>query len=100
MEIMWRKLDLSHNLLDALVLEDFEALEAYAADLVSVSGAARALDPDSERYRDENRALRGAASALERAARGRDTDAAALAYVDLTLRCVGCHRTLGGGARR
>jgi hypothetical protein len=97
MEIMWRKLDLSHDVLDALALEDFEALEAYASDLVSVSDAARDLIPDNATYREQNLALRRAASALDRAARRRDTNAAALAYVDLTLRCVGCHRTLGGG---
>ena len=49
---------------------------------------------------EKNLELRRAASALHRAARERDTSAASLAYVDLTLRCVGCHETLGGGARR
>jgi hypothetical protein len=100
MEIMWRKLDLSHDVLDALALDDFEALEAYASDLVSLSHAAREFIPDSESYRDENRELRRAASDLGRAARSRDADAAALAYVDLTLRCVRCHRMLGGVPRR
>jgi hypothetical protein len=99
-EIMWQKLDLSHNVLDALVLEDYEALEAYASDLLAVSEAARLLIPDNESYREKNLELRRVASALHRAARERDSSAASLAYVDLTLRCVGCHETLGGGARR
>jgi len=38
-EIMWQKLDLSHDILDALVLDDFEALEAYAEDLDALGGA-------------------------------------------------------------
>jgi hypothetical protein len=100
MEVMWRKLDLSHDALDALALEDFEALEAYASDPVSLSDAAREFIPDSEAYRDENRELRRAASNLGRAARFQDVDAAALAYMELTLGCVGCHRMLGGVPRR
>jgi hypothetical protein len=100
MEVMWRKLDLSHDVLDALALDDFEALEAYASDLVSLSDAATEFIPDSENYREVNRGLRRAASDLGRAARLSDVDAAALAYVDLTLRCVRCHRMLGEVPRR
>ena len=58
------------------------------------------ISKDGEAYSDENRKLRRAASDLGRAARVRDVDAAALAYVDLTLRCVRCHRMLGGVPHR
>lgn len=94
-EIMWKKLDLAHDSLDAIALDDFEALEAYADDLSSLSLSGGLGSPDTESYGHLSREFREAAQALRRAARERDTEAAALAYVDLTLRCLGCHRALG-----
>ena len=99
-EIMWKKLDLSHDALDAIALDDFEALEAYASDLVALSDAGELNIDDSESYRQKSRAFRDAAQALGKAARDRESEAAALAYVDLTLRCLSCHRELGGRPRR
>jgi hypothetical protein len=106
-EVMWRRLDLSHRALRALVLDDFEALEAFASDLVALSEAGESLVTDKEGYLDESRELRRAAAALGDGARARDPERAALAYVGLTLRCVKCHHSLGeiprrgrGGARR
>jgi hypothetical protein len=94
-EIMWKKLDLAHDSLDAIALDDFEALEAYASDLSSLSLSAGLALTETEGYRRQSREFREAAQALLRAARKRDTEEAALAYVDLTLRCLGCHRALG-----
>jgi hypothetical protein len=99
-EIMWKKLDLAHDSLDAIALDDFEALEAYATDLVALSLSDELEVRATESYRHESREFREAARALERAARARDNSAAALAYVDLTLRCLSCHRELGEKPRR
>jgi len=99
-EIMWKKLDLSHGALDAIALDDFEALEAYASDLVTLSLAGELNVSDTETYRQKSREFREAAQALGRAARDRETEAAALAYVDLTLRCLSCHRDLGARPRK
>jgi hypothetical protein len=93
---MWRKLDLSHGTLDALALDDFEAIEAYAEDLEAMSRAEAWAISDSDAYRAESAQFERAARDLGTAARARDTEAAAFAYVDLTLRCVRCHRLLGG----
>ena len=93
-EIMWSKLDLSHDSLDALVLEDFEALEAYAADLETLADAtAIHILPDDMKPRVV--AFKNAASALKDAAMRQNVEAGALAYWDLTLRCIGCHQRLG-----
>jgi hypothetical protein len=99
-EIMWKKLDLSHSALDAIALDDFEALEAYASDLVALSAAGELNIGDRESYRQKSRAFRDAALALGKAARDRESEAAALAYVDLTLRCLSCHRELGERPRK
>jgi hypothetical protein len=94
-EIMWRKLDLSHNVLDALALDDFEALEAYAEDLEALGAAGFLFILDTDEYRIQAQEFRAAARALRRAAQEENTEAGALAYVDLTLRCIRCHRSLG-----
>ena len=99
-EIMWKKLDLSHGALDAIALDDFEALEAYASDLVTLSLAGELNVSDTETYRQKSREFREAAQALGRAAREREAEAAALAYVDLTLRCLSCHREMGERPRK
>ncbi|HEY7700068.1 MAG TPA: hypothetical protein VIE88_16705 [Vicinamibacteria bacterium] len=99
-EIMWKKLDLSHGALDAIALEDFEALEAYASDLVALSVAGELNISNEESYKPESREFREAALALGKAAHERKIEAAALAYVDLTLRCMSCHRSLGALPRR
>ena len=99
-EIMWKKLDLSHGVLDAIALDDFEALEAYASDLVTMSLAGELNVSGTDTYRQKSREFREAAQALGRAAREREVEAAALAYVDLTLRCLSCHRALGERPRK
>lgn len=98
-EIMWRKLDLSHNVLDALTLKDFEALEAYAEDLEMLGTAGFLYILDTEEYRSHAMQFRAAARALRTAAEEENAEAGALAYVDLTLRCIRCHRSLGVLAR-
>lgn len=94
-EVMWRKLDLAHDSLDALALDDFEALAAYADDFEALAQAGKWLESESPAYRTESEQFRRAAEALGKAASKRDSGAAVLAYVDLTLRCIRCHRTLG-----
>jgi hypothetical protein len=99
-QIMWKKLDLSHGSLDAIALEDFEALEAYASDLEALSVAGELNISNEESYQRKSREFREAALALGKAAHERNIEAAALAYVDMTLRCVSCHRALGALPRR
>jgi cytochrome c556 len=48
----------------------------------------------TEEYLRQSRAFRDAADALTEAAKARNIDAASLAYVDMTLSCVKCHKQL------
>lgn len=93
-EIMWTKLDLAHNVLDALAVRDFEAMEAYAEDLEMLGTAGFVYILDTEEYRGHAQSFRNAARALRRAAQAGNAEAGALAYMDLTLRCIRCHRSL------
>lgn len=93
-EIMWRKLDLAHDILDALVTEDFEALKAYGEDLETLGVAGEFFVNDTEEYRYHAHRFRDAARSLMLAARDNNLDGATLAYVELTMTCVRCHQTL------
>ncbi len=90
--VMQRKLTHAHNVLIGLALPDFDKITAGADELAGCAKEAswRVLKtPKYERYSDEFvRAL----DDLKSAAKKKNVDAAALAYVDMTLTCVKCHQ--------
>lgn len=91
-DAMKRKLEHSQNALEGLAMERFDALEQSAAALVRLSQTAawRAIETDEYRlFSDE---FRRNAMALQEAAEKKSIDAASLAYVQMTLTCVNCHK--------
>lgn len=97
--IMQRKLDHAHSLLEALVTEDFETLEDSA-------GALRALSEESgwfvmmtPEYTERSTAFRRSVMEIEKSAKEKNLDRAALGYVDMTLQCIRCHQFLRGTAK-
>ena len=90
--VMQRKLLHAQKVLDGLTTGDFDKVRAGADDLRVAAGEAswRVLKtPKYELY--SNDFLRNL-EALQKAAKNKSVDAAALAYVDLTLTCVKCHQ--------
>ncbi len=90
--LMKAKTGYAHRLLDAVVLEDFDALadQAFRLKAVAETGDWNVLD--TPEYVRESEAFIQATEKLAAAARERNGDAAALAYMDVTLKCVQCHR--------
>ncbi len=60
--------------------------------LVLLSEAAEWQVLETADYAAESSEFRRAADGLKKAARDKNLDAAALRYVDLTLKCVHCHK--------
>jgi len=90
--LMKKKLAASQKLLEGLAVNDFEMIKQNADTLHDVSREAsfKALKtPRYELYADE---FQQTAEKLAKAAKDKNLDAAALAYVDLTLNCVKCHQ--------
>jgi hypothetical protein len=97
--IMQRKLDHAHSILEALIMEDFETLEDSAGALRALSEEAAWFVRETPEYTERSTSFRRAVSEIERSAKEKNLDRAALGYVDMTLQCVRCHEFLRGTAR-
>ncbi len=94
--IMQRKLEYAHNLLHALILEDFDAMDRNAERLQRLSEASNWNVLRTHEYTRHSSEFRRTVDALRKAAQEKDLDAAALAYVEMTLKCVQCHTYVRG----
>jgi hypothetical protein len=93
-ELMRLKLERAQTVLAAIVKGDFEAVESAAGRLSALSQAAAWRINDDKDYIRNTVAFRRSADDLAKAARARDIDAAAAAYVRMTRVCVQCHKVV------
>ncbi|MEI6340632.1 MAG: hypothetical protein WCR07_01640 [Verrucomicrobiota bacterium] len=96
-EVMREKLGLSQQALKGLALQDFTLLRGSADRLVKLSqasGWAARQTPEYELFTTE---FRRAAAELSRAAADKNIDGATLAYTQMTVSCVSCHKYMRGG---
>lgn len=93
---MRAKLKHSQNVLDGLVNEDFTAIakNGQALSLMSLESTWEVLQ--TEKYLQHSTEFRRAADALSKAAKDENIDGATLAYVDMTMSCVACHKYVRG----
>jgi len=90
--LMKKKLAASQKLLEGLALNDFTMIKENSDALhdISLEASFKSLKtPRYELYADE---FQQTTEKLSKAAKEKNLDAAALAYVDLTLNCVKCHQ--------
>jgi hypothetical protein len=91
-DLMRKKLVHAQGVLEGLALNDLDKVSQNARNLMDVSKQAewRVLKtPQYELYSNE---FRRAAETLGQRAKEKNIDGAALAYVELTLTCVRCHK--------
>jgi hypothetical protein len=91
-DLMKKKLEHSQKLLAGIAKGDFKVIAKQSDELMLISKEAswRALKtPRYELYTNE---FRRRLTDLREAAEKKNIDAAALAYVDMTLTCVKCHK--------
>jgi len=91
---MRTKLVHAQKVLEGIAVENFEqvAKSSQAISLLTLEEQWNVLS--TETYLRQSREFRDAADALTEAAKARNVDAASLAYVDMTLSCVKCHKQL------
>ena len=91
-QIMQVKLQRAQAVLSALATEDYKALEENAAALARISQAtAFQRSYKTEEYEFQARVFQRSAQGIADKAAAKNLDGATLAYVDMTLSCVGCH---------
>lgn len=89
---MRKKLEASQSVLEGLALEDFELIAKGAKQLKTTSAAAEFLVIHDPLYTEHANDFRRIIDKLERAAKEKRIDGATLAYVDMTMSCVECHK--------
>ncbi|MBX3415157.1 MAG: hypothetical protein KF708_20905 [Pirellulales bacterium] len=92
---MQKKLEYSQRILSGLATEDFEALRKNATamqNLNRIEGFARRRD--AKEYRTQLQIFEYANSELIRSANQQNIEAGALAFTQLTLSCVNCHKVI------
>lgn len=95
-EVMKQKLTHTQDLLRGITLEDYAAIEVSARKIKQLSQATGWFARQTPEYELFTAELRRQSDALERAAKNRNIDAATLAYFQLTVSCVSCHKYLRG----
>lgn len=90
------KLRHSHEVLDGLVTEDFDAIAKHSQELALLSQASNWQVLQTKDYLQYSSDFRRAANAMTKAARDKNLDGATLAYVDVTMKCVQCHKYVRG----
>ena len=90
--VMQRKLAHAKNMLEALALNDFAKVSASAAGLKECAREASGQVVKTEKYAVYSNDVIRQLDRIDDAAKKKNTDAAALAYVEITLTCVKCHQ--------
>ena len=95
-DFMAVKLRHSQNVLEGLVLENFNEIAKNSQELSLLSLAATWQVFETPEYVEYSRKFRNAADALTDAARKKDLDRATLAFNQVTTKCVECHKYVRG----
>jgi hypothetical protein len=89
---MRKKLEASQSLIEGLVLEDFDLIANGARQLKTTSSAAQFLVIHDPIYTGQADEFRRIIDKMEKAAKEKRIDGATLAYMDMTMSCVECHK--------
>ncbi len=89
---MRAKLGHSQKLLEALTTEDYDAMAKESQQLSLLTLAEQWEVLQTADYQQHSREFRRTAEALTEAAKKKNLDGAAFAYVELTMKCVNCHK--------
>ena len=89
---MRAKLGHSQNVLEGLALEDFELIARGAHDLSLASQASSWQVLQTEDYVRHSAEFRRACDGLRAAAGAKNLDGALVAWMDVNMKCVQCHR--------
>jgi hypothetical protein len=89
---MRAKLGHAEHVLEGLSLADYDLIERAAQELSLASLDSNWQVLQTEDYVRQSAEFRRACDALKKAAQEKNLDGAALAWVDVTLKCVQCHK--------
>jgi cytochrome c556 len=91
-DFMRAKLMHMEKVLEGVTTEDYDLIRKNANQLTLLSHAASWRVLETPAYRDYSAEFRRSTEAIVEAAKKKNLDGAALAYVDTTMKCVTCHK--------
>jgi len=91
-ELMKKKITYSQKVLEGIALNDFDLIAANAKELILVSQKAEWLVLQTPEYKLHSNDFRRSAETMVTQSKAKNLDAVALAYVEMTLTCVKCHK--------
>jgi len=91
---MQKKLDYSREIVAGLATEDFERIGKAAQDLMMLSHEADWNVATTPQYLKASNDFRDTTSRLRDVSHDKNLDGATLAYFEVTLNCVRCHKQL------
>jgi len=89
---MRAKLGHAQLVLEGLALADYDLIARGAHDLALASQASSWQVLQTEDYARQSREFRRACESLRSAAKDKNLDGAALAWMEVTLKCIQCHK--------
>ena len=95
-EFMREKLELSQHVLEGIVTEDYDLIIAKGSKLSAMTKEADWRLFENPNYDQQSVTFRRHVDSLVKAAKNKDSDAATLAYVRMTMSCVDCHKLVRG----
>ena len=98
-DFMRVKLSYSQKVLEGLTIEDFDLIAKNSQAMSLLSQATNWQVLTTAEYLQHSQDFRRTADALTEAARKKNLDGAALAYVELTMKCINCHKYVRGVQR-
>jgi len=96
---MRAKLGHSQNVLEGLAVEDYDLIARGAHDLALASQASSWQVLQTEDYARQSAEFRRSCDALRTAAKAKNLDGAALAWMEVTMKCVQCHKYVRDASR-
>lgn len=90
--LMRKKLEHSQKLLEGITTNDFDKIGRNAEELIAISKLAEWRVIKTPVYELHSNDFRRIADTIVREAKAKNLDGAALAYLDLTMNCVKCHK--------
>jgi cytochrome c556 len=91
-KVMKEKLRNSQIMLEGMALQDFAKIKRSADELLQLSKTAEWMAFKTPRYEMQNNEFRRAVETIYQKAKESNMDGVALAYQDMTMACIRCHR--------
>ena len=99
-DFMQLKLQRAQKVLEGIVQEDYKSIEKHSQSLILLSHESNWNVFQTVDYNRHSTEFRRSAGRIRKAAEEKNLDGAALAYLQMTMNCVNCHKYVRGERKK